>query len=130
MLAIKHCKGIVSWQVELEPKVPHQRLKFSLSLIGAAPYIRAMSRNQRGRPVPAPPGFIQPCGPTVARLPPVGRGWLHELKHDGYRLQVHVRDGRVRLFTMNGNNWTDRYPRIVEEAARRRWKTGGYCAEP
>jgi hypothetical protein len=43
---------------------------------------------------------------------------VHELKHDGYRLQIHVRDGRVRLFTMNGNNWTDRYPRIVEEASR------------
>jgi bifunctional non-homologous end joining protein LigD len=43
---------------------------------------------------------------------------VHELKHDGYRLQIHVRDGRVRLYTMNGNNWTDRYPRIVEEAAR------------
>jgi ATP-dependent DNA ligase len=45
---------------------------------------------------------------------------VHELKHDGYRLQIHVRDGRVRLFTMNGNDWTKRYPRIVEEAARLR----------
>jgi bifunctional non-homologous end joining protein LigD len=42
------------------------------------------------------------------------------LKHDGYRLQIHVRDGRVRLYTMNGNDWTKRYPRIVEEAARLR----------
>jgi len=47
-------------------------------------------------------------------------GGLHELKHDGYRLQIHVRDGRVRLFTMNGADWTKRYPRIVEEAARLR----------
>jgi ATP-dependent DNA ligase len=31
---------------------------------------------------------------------------------------VHVRAGRVRLLTMNGNNWTDRYPRIVQAAAR------------
>jgi ATP-dependent DNA ligase len=43
---------------------------------------------------------------------------VHELKHDGYWLQIHVRDGRVRLFTMNGHNGTDRYPRIVEEAGR------------
>jgi len=42
------------------------------------------------------------------------------LKHDGYRLQIHVRDGRVRLYTMNGNDWTKRYPRIVEEASRLR----------
>jgi bifunctional non-homologous end joining protein LigD len=81
-------------------------------------YIVRMSRNSRGRPINAPPGFIYPCRPIVAKRPPVGPGWVHELKHDGYRLQVHVRDGRVRLFTMNGNNWTDRYPRIVEEAGR------------
>jgi len=53
----------------------------------------------------------------VAERPPSGPGWLHELKHDGYRLQIHVRDGRVRLYTMNGNDWTKRYPRIVKEAA-------------
>jgi ATP dependent DNA ligase domain len=45
---------------------------------------------------------------------------VHELKHDGYRLQIHVRDGRVRLYTRNGADWTKRYPRIVEEAARLR----------
>src|SRR5262245_39622073 len=52
------------------------------------------------------------------RSPPTGRGWAHELKHDVYRLQIHVRDGRVRLFTMNGADWSKRYPRIVEESAR------------
>jgi ATP-dependent DNA ligase len=53
-------------------------------------------------------------------MPPTGPGWAHELKHDGYRLQIHVRDGRVRLYTMNRNDWTKRYPRIVKEAARLR----------
>jgi hypothetical protein len=75
-------------------------------------------RNSRGRPLNAPAAFIHPCQPTVAKEPPSGPGWAHELKHDGYRLQIHVRDGRVRLYTMNGNDWTKRYPRIVEEAAR------------
>src|SRR5262245_27259136 len=77
-------------------------------------------RNFRGRPLNAPAAFIHPCQPTVAKEPPAGPGWAHELKHDGYRLQIHVRDGRVRLYTMNGNDWTKRYPRIVEEAARLR----------
>jgi ATP-dependent DNA ligase len=86
----------------------------------ASIYILRMSRSSRGRPVHAPPGFIQPCRPTVAVSPPRGPGWVHELKHDGYRLQIHVRDGRVRLYTMNGNDWTKRYSRIVEEAARLR----------
>ena len=50
--------------------------------------------------------------------PQLGRAGHMKLKHDGYRLQIHVRDGRVRLFTMNGADWSKRYPRIVEEAAR------------
>src|SRR5262245_24393231 len=75
-------------------------------------------RNSRGRPLNASAAFIHPCQPTVAKQPPTEPGWAHELKHDGYRLQIHVRDGRVRLFTMNGADWSDRYPRIVEEAAR------------
>jgi bifunctional non-homologous end joining protein LigD len=75
-------------------------------------------RNSRSRPINAPPAFIHPCRPTVASQPPVGPGWAHELKHDGYRLQIHIRDGRVKLYTMNGADWSKRYPRIVEAAAR------------
>ena len=75
-------------------------------------------RNSRGRPINAAAAFIHPCRPIVAKQPPTGPGWTHELKHDGYRLQVHVRDGRVRLYTMNGADWSKRYPRIVEAAAR------------
>ena len=44
--------------------------------------------------------------------PPAGDEWAHEVKHDGYRLQIHVGDGGVRLFTMSGYDWTDRYPLI------------------
>jgi bifunctional non-homologous end joining protein LigD len=43
---------------------------------------------------------------------------MHEIKHDGYRLQIHIHDGRVRLFTRTGVDWSDRYPWIVEDAAR------------
>ena len=75
-------------------------------------------RNSRGRARNAPATFIQPCRPTVAAQPPRGDGWAHELKHDGYRLQVHARDGRVRLYTMNGADWSARYPLIVKAAAR------------
>ncbi len=71
-----------------------------------------------GRSSRAPSAFITPCLPTVAPKAPLGPGWVHEIKHDGYRLQIHVRDGRVRLFTRTGNDWTDRYPWIVEDAAR------------
>ncbi len=67
-----------------------------------------------------PVSFIQPCRPTVVTKLPSGPGWAHELKHDGYRLQIHVRNGRVRLYTRHGADWTNRYPRIVQEASRLR----------
>jgi ATP-dependent DNA ligase len=62
-------------------------------------------------------GTIEPCIPTRASKPPVGPQWIHEIKHDGYRLIARKRDGRVRLFTRNGFDWTDRYPLIREAAA-------------
>jgi bifunctional non-homologous end joining protein LigD len=75
-------------------------------------------RNSRGRPMNAPAAFIHPCRPIVAKQAPTGPGWAHELKHDGYRLQIHVRDRRVRLYTINGANWSTRYPLIVRDAGR------------
>jgi bifunctional non-homologous end joining protein LigD len=75
-------------------------------------------RNSRGRPINAPAAFIHPCQPIVAKQAPSERGWAHELKHDGYRLQIHVRDGRVRLYTITGADWSKRYPLIVEAAGK------------
>jgi bifunctional non-homologous end joining protein LigD len=63
---------------------------------------------------------FEPCIPTRGTKVPAGPDWLHEIKHDGYRLIVH-RDGkRVRLFTRNGHDWSSRYPLIVEAALRNR----------
>jgi bifunctional non-homologous end joining protein LigD len=72
----------------------------------------------RGRPLNAPAAFIHPCQPIVVAQPPSGPGWAHELKHDGYRLQIHVRDGRVQLYTINGADWSKRYPMITEAARK------------
>lgn len=69
-----------------------------------------------GRAAPFP-GFIQPCSPVERKEPPSGEGWLHEIKHDGYRLQAHVRDQAVRLYTSDGHNWTDRMPAIAASVA-------------
>ncbi len=51
---------------------------------------------------------------------PAGPDWIHEIKHDGYRLIVQREGKRVWLFTKNGHDWTDRYPLIVEAALRNR----------
>jgi bifunctional non-homologous end joining protein LigD len=68
-----------------------------------------MSRPFRLRPV----GFIDPCLPSTAAQPPSGSGWLHEIKHDGYRLMAKRVGERVRLFTRNGNDWSELFPAVV-----------------
>ena len=55
-----------------------------------------------------------PCLPIPSQKPPSGSAWVHEIKHDGYRL-IARRDGnRVRLYTRRGYDWSGKYPRIVE----------------
>jgi bifunctional non-homologous end joining protein LigD len=56
---------------------------------------------------------FEPCLPTTAKQPPTGEGWLHEIKHDGYRLIARRAEDRVSLYTKGGYNWSQRNPRIV-----------------
>jgi ATP-dependent DNA ligase len=68
-----------------------ERAKFFLLVLDPAPYIRRMLqrlRSSRGRPLNAPAAFIHPCQPIVAKQAQTGPGWAHELKHDGYRLEI------------------------------------------
>src|SRR6204780_109405 len=67
-----------------------------------------------------PTRLFEPCIPTRGTKVPFGPDWIHEIKHDGYRLIVQREGKRVWLFTKNGHDWTDRYPRIVEAALRNR----------
>jgi bifunctional non-homologous end joining protein LigD len=62
-------------------------------------------------------GFIAPCIPTRAHKVPAGPDWVHEIKHDGYRLQVRREGDKVRLFTRRGYDWSKRYPAIARTAA-------------
>jgi bifunctional non-homologous end joining protein LigD len=78
-------------------------------------YFRIMWRASAGKR--RPPGYIEPCIPTRVSKPPVGPEWVHEIKHDGYRLIARKRDDRVRLFTRRGYDWTQRYPRIASAVA-------------
>jgi bifunctional non-homologous end joining protein LigD len=65
----------------------------------------------------APPsGFIEPCLPSPAERPPSGPGWIHEIKHDGFRMMVRRDPAGVRLLTRNGHDWSGRYPQIFEAA--------------
>src|SRR5262245_30925201 len=61
--------------------------------------------------------FIQPCLPSRAERPPCGPGWVHEIKHDGFRLMVRRDSAGIRLITRNGHDWSDRFPLIRISAA-------------
>jgi bifunctional non-homologous end joining protein LigD len=64
----------------------------------------------------AMPDFIPPQLCKIQERPPSGAGWLHEIKFDGYRIQMRIEDGKVRLSTRKGLNWTNRFEQIAEEA--------------
>ncbi|WP_332681410.1 DNA ligase D, partial [Bosea sp. (in: a-proteobacteria)] len=55
------------------------------------------------------PRFVEPCLATLQEKPPAGENWLHEVKFDGYRLQARLSDGKVRLLTRTGLDWSERF---------------------
>jgi bifunctional non-homologous end joining protein LigD len=58
--------------------------------------------------------FVPPCLPSRSAAPPSGPDWIHEIKHDGFRIMAR-RDARaVRLFSRNGYNFGDRFPLIAQ----------------
>jgi ATP-dependent DNA ligase len=72
------------------------------------------------RPRALPAGFIAPCLPTNASQPPSREQWLHEIKHDGFRV-IARKDGKwVKLYSRPGNDLTYRFPLIVEAVAKLR----------
>jgi ATP-dependent DNA ligase len=68
-------------------------------------------------------GFIKPELPTLTPEPPTGHGWIHEIKHDGYRALIIIEQGRVRAFSRQGRDWTGPYRRVVEAAGKLSCKT-------
>jgi bifunctional non-homologous end joining protein LigD len=62
------------------------------------------------------PGFIAPALATSIGKVPNGERWIHGIKFDGYRVQVHLRDAAVKVFTRRGNDWTNRFRKIAADA--------------
>lgn len=64
------------------------------------------------------PEVFQPVQhPRLVGRPPAGPGWEHEIKFDGYRMQMHVRAGKPTIYTRNGHDWTARFPEIAADLA-------------
>src|SRR5499433_2659193 len=67
-----------------------------------------------------PAGFIAPCLPTKTERLPSGSEWLHEIKHEGFRVIARKKGAQVKLYSRPGNDLTYRFPLIVETLARLR----------
>src|SRR6202022_4282984 len=74
---------------------------------------KSMANQPRGSS-PALPKWIKPQLCKLVDAPPQGPDWLHEIKHDGYRMHARLDHGRVSLLTRTGLNWTHKYPSIAQ----------------
>src|SRR5438876_2998151 len=70
-----------------------------------------------GKKVAAIPDFVATELCTPVGRPPAGEGWCHEIKFDGYRVQLRVEDGEARLKTRKGLDWTEKFQAIANEAS-------------
>jgi bifunctional non-homologous end joining protein LigD len=79
---------------------------------------KKIAKSAPARKRSAMPDFVAPQLATVIDHPPGGAGWIHELKFDGYRMQLRVEDGDARLRTRKGLDWTEKFPEIAEAAGK------------
>jgi len=60
------------------------------------------------------PSFVEPSLASLTEKPPTGAKWVHEIKHDGYRLQARIDGTKIKLLTRKSLDWTDRFNRIAK----------------
>jgi len=78
---------------------------------------KGKSQPAKGKAVSSLPKFVPPQLCRLVDQPPSGTDWVHEVKFDGYRLQLRVEDGKARLLTRKGLDWTAKFPAIAKAAA-------------
>src|SRR3954467_12678914 len=93
--------------------------------------VTALSRSSTRRPRRATearkapmPGFVEPCDPTLQERAPTGEGWVYEIKTDGYRAQVHIRNRRVTIYSRSGYDWTAQFGPIAKAASKLKVREG------
>ena len=62
------------------------------------------------------PGFVEPALATSVDKVPIGDRWIHEIKFDGYRVQLHIANEDIKVFTRRGNDWTKRFKKVAADA--------------
>jgi bifunctional non-homologous end joining protein LigD len=63
------------------------------------------------------PGFIEPALATSIEKVPSGDRWIHEIKFDGHRVQVHLANTEVQVFTRRGHDWTHRLKKVASDVS-------------
>ena len=82
----------------------------------AAP-AKVKARPRHGKAASSLPRFVEPQLAKLVDRPPLGEGWAHEIKFDGYRLQLRVEAGKAALFTRKGLDWTAKFSEIAGDGA-------------
>lgn len=62
------------------------------------------------------PGFIEPALASAVDHVPSGARWIHEIKFDGYRVQLHLPNEAVTVYTRRGYDWTKRFKKVADDA--------------
>jgi ATP-dependent DNA ligase len=75
------------------------------------------------------PDFCEPRLPSPAAKPPAGARWLHEIKHDGFRIIARENGAQLRLYSRPANELTRRFPLIVDAPARLRSRSTSSMAK-
>lgn len=90
--------------------------QFAQKMQDARDHNAAVGRKAR-KPAGRPPAFVKPQLATLVDSVPTGNDWLHEIKFDGYRTLISVAGDKVRVFTRNGLDWTEKFPALVRHLA-------------
>jgi len=108
--AAKKAKEVKGWKT-----VPRRRPGPS----AAADLDPGLRRGAKSASAPAKiPPFREPQKATLVDHVPSGSGWIHEMKYDGYRCLLGIGGGKAKVYTRSGLDWSDKFPEIVEAAAR------------
>ncbi|HEY1852736.1 MAG TPA: DNA ligase D [Candidatus Binataceae bacterium] len=114
----KSAKADAVWNSNRGDSAPAPSTSATTANIAADKATPATAKKVAGMKVKALPEFVAPQLCRLANRPPSGDEWVHEIKLDGYRLQLRIEHGRASLRTRKGLNWTGKFPEIAQAAAR------------
>ncbi len=99
------------------PGIPNRRAERPMPVKAAAKKAEPQAHDwPKGAKKAAMPDFVEPTLAKLKPKPPAGDDWIHEIKFDGYRLQIRIEDGEVKMLTRTGLDWTEKFGKDIVEA--------------